>query len=174
LVDKYAEKPALFFFHTHPRDPLGSNFPSSVDLSVSIIYGILGRYAASCIISTYGVFLYGLDWDGYKNVHESDDPTLAKFNLIHDVVASHESIRSWKSHSFQDYVDFYSRYQLFMIVYPSYELIGDIRHYQYSKIMTAPIDYDLIEWYAKLSKRRIMKKMGMSMTKSHKKKNITL
>jgi len=170
LVDKYAEKPALFFFHTHPKDPLSSNFPSSVDLSVSISYSLLGRYAASCIISSYGVFLYGLDWDGYRMVHESDDPILAKYNLIHDVVSAHESIRSWRPYSIQDYIDFYPKYQMFMIVYPSSEMVGDNRHYQFSNLITAPIDYDLIETYKKSSKRRSSKRMGSLMTRNYGKK----
>ena len=145
LVAKYAGRPAMFIFHTHPADPRGSPFPSSHDLSTSIYFAAATRFAANVVISRYGVFVYGLDWDGYKAVNEAKDPKLAILNLSHDVVAAHEAVRSWSAHTIRDYLDFYVRHRLFVFVFPSPEMVGDGRRFTYMWNLESPIDHEVIE-----------------------------
>jgi len=144
LVTKYAERPALFMFHTHPADPRGSPLPSSHDLSTAAYFAATGRYAASVVISRYGVLIFTLDWSGYKAVNEAKDWSLALSNLSHDIVASHEAVRSWSAHSLADYLAFYPRHRLFFAAYPSPEMVADGRRYTYIWNLETPIDHELI------------------------------
>lgn len=143
LVAKYARRPALFLFHTHPADPRASPLPSSHDLSTCIYFASVARFAASVVISRFGVLAYGLDWEGYKAVNEAKDWTLAMLNLSHDVVAAHEAARSWASYTLQDYLAFYPRHRLFVFAYPTPEMVGCGRlRYQWD--LESPIDHEVI------------------------------
>jgi hypothetical protein len=155
LVEKYATQPALFLFHTHPADPRGSAFPSSHDLSTAVHFGATGRYAASVVISRYGVLAHGLDWPSYKAIRNAKNPKLAALNFSHDVVAAHESIRSWSTHTIDDYLAFYPRHRLLMFVYPSPEMVGDSRRITYLGSLEAPIDHELVaEHVADINEQR--------------------
>jgi hypothetical protein len=144
LVAKYAEKPGLFIFHTHPSDPRGSPLPSSHDLAAAVYFGAVSRFAANVVISRYGVLVYGPDWGAYKALHEAKDWNLALLNLSHDVVAAHESIRSWSTYTIADYIKFYPRHRLLFFYYPTSEMVGDMRRFQYLWNLETPIDHDLI------------------------------
>jgi hypothetical protein len=145
LVEKYAARPALFIFHTHPADPRGSPLPSSHDLSAAAFFAAAARFAASAVISRYGVLVFGLDWGGYKAINEAKDRALALLNLSHDVVAAHEAVRSWSPHSLADYLAFYPRHRLIMFVFPSPEMVGDGQRYTYLWDLESPIDHEVIE-----------------------------
>lgn len=144
LVSKYAEMPALFIFHTHPADPRGSPLPSSHDLSTALYFSAIGRYAASVVISRYGVLVYGLDWEGYKAVNEAEDWGLALSNLSHDVVAAHEAIRSWSAYTNADYMSFYPRHRMLFFAYPTPEMVAESRRFTYIGKLESPIDHDII------------------------------
>lgn len=176
LVAKYAKRPALFIFHTHPADPRGSPLPSSHDLSTCIYLAATARFAASVVISRYGVFAYGLDWGGYKAVNEAQDWTLAMLNLSHDIVAAHEAVRSWSAHTLQDYLAFYARHRLFIFVYPTPEMVGDSRHYSYLWNLESPIDHEVIREHSEDIKTHIDKKAtkGRKTTKAEFAKEIKL
>jgi hypothetical protein len=149
LVAKYASRPGLFLFHTHPADPRGSPLPSSHDLSTAIYFSATSRFAACAVISRYGVLVHGLDWSGYKAINEAKDWKLALLNLSHDVVAAHEAMRSWSEYSIANYLSFYPRHRLLMFVYPSPEMVGDLRRYTYLWDLETPIDHDLIAEHSK-------------------------
>jgi hypothetical protein len=149
LVAKYASRPGLFLFHTHPADPRGSPLPSSHDLSTAIYFGATSRFAACAVISRYGVLVHGLDWSAYKAVNEAKDWKLAVLSLSHDVVAAHEAVRSWSAYTIADYLGFYPRHRLLMFVYPSPEMVGDSRRYSYLWNLESPIDHDLIAEHSK-------------------------
>jgi hypothetical protein len=144
LVAKYAEKPGMFIFHTHPADPRGSPLPSSHDLAAAVFFGATSRFAASVVISRYGVLVYGPDWGAYKALHEAKDWKLALLHLSHDVVAAHESIRSWSPHTISEYIDFYPRHRLLFFYYPTAEMVGDMRRFRYLWNLESPIDHEII------------------------------
>ena len=158
LVRKYAEQPALFMFHTHPADPRGSPLPSSHDLSTAVYLAATGRYAASVVISRYGVIMYSLDWSGYKAVNEAKDWDTALGNLSHDVVAAHEAVRSWSAHSLADYLAFYPRHRLVLVTWPSPEMVADGRRFTYLWNLETPIDHELIAEHRDDIQRRAEKK----------------
>jgi hypothetical protein len=145
LVARVAETPGLFLFHTHPDDPRCSALPSSHDLSSAIFFGALGRFAASAVISTYGVLVYGLDWAGFRSVNAAVDGDLALLNLSHDVVAAHEATRSWSRHTLVDYFGFYARHRMFIFTFPTPALVADARGYSYEHSLESPADYKLLE-----------------------------
>lgn len=149
LVEKYASRPGLFLFHTHPSDPRGSPLPSSHDLSTAIHFGATSRFAACAVISRFGVLVHGLDWSSYKAINEAKDWKLALLNLSHDIVAAHEAIRSWSEYTIDDYLDFYPRHRLLMFVYPSPEMVGDSHNYSFMWNLESPIDHALITEYSK-------------------------
>lgn len=143
LVAKYASRPGLILFHTHPADIRGSPLPSSHDLSTAIYFGATSRFAACAVISRYGVIMHGLDWSAYKAINEAKDWKLATLNISHDIVAAHEAIRSWSPYTNADYLAFYPRHQMLLFVYPSAEMVGDSRK-TYSWNLEHPIDHGLI------------------------------
>lgn len=143
LVAKYASRPGLILFHTHPADIRGSPLPSSHDLSTAIYFGATSRFAACAVISRYGVIMHGLDWSAYKAINEAKDWKLATLNISHDIVAAHEAIRSWSPYTNADYLAFYPRHQMLLFVYPSAEMVGDSRK-TYSWNIEHPIDHGLI------------------------------
>jgi hypothetical protein len=148
LVYKVGRIPALFMFHTHPADPAGSPLPSSHDLSTAIYYASAGHYSASMIISRYGILLYGISDYMLKHFTTVDKRVCerARKNFAHDVVAAHESMRSWRAHDLNDYIAFYKQYRLFLYIYPSSEFVAthDKRIYD----LLTPIDYDVIQQHA--------------------------
>jgi proteasome lid subunit RPN8/RPN11 len=158
LVAKYARRPALFLYHTHPADPRGSPLPSSHDLSTSVYFSALARFAAHAVISRYGVLVFGLDWNGYKAVNEAKDWALAMLNLSHDVVAAHEAVRSWSAHGLQDYLAFYPRHRLVMFAYPTPEMVGDGRRYTYMWNLESPVDHEIVEEHRNDIKEHLAKK----------------
>ena len=145
LVAKYADKPALFMFHTHPADIRGSPLPSSHDISTAIYFGATVRFAASVVISRYGALVYTIDWDGYKAITGAKDVNLALSNFSHDVVAAHESIRSWARYTLSDYINFYKQYRLMFVAFPSSEMVADQRRFTYFWSIEAPIDHEIID-----------------------------
>jgi hypothetical protein len=147
LVAKYAARPGLIIFHTHPADPRASPLPSSHDLATAIYFGATSRFAACAVISRYGVLVHGLDWAAYKALHEAKDWKLAVLSLSHDVVAAHEAVRSWSSWTVEDYLKFYPRHRMLMFVYPSPTMVGDSRRFSYLGNLESPIDHDLIREY---------------------------
>jgi hypothetical protein len=149
LVAKYASRPGLFLFHTHPADPRGSPLPSSHDLSTAIYFGATTRFAACAVISRFGVLVHGLDWSAYKAINEAKDWKLAALNLSHDVVAAHEAMRSWSEYTIADYFDFYPRHRLLMFAFPTPEMVGDSRRFTYLSGLETPIDHDLILEHSK-------------------------
>ncbi len=147
MVMRHAEKPALFMFHTHPADPRGSPLPSSHDLSTAAYLSATGRFAASAVVSRYGVLAYALDWVGYKAVNSARNWDLALSNLTHDIVAAHEAVRSWSPHTLGDYLGFYPRHRLFMAAWPSPEMVADGRR-TYLWDLESPIDHELLAEHA--------------------------
>uniref|UniRef100_A0A6C0I0P1 Uncharacterized protein n=1 Tax=viral metagenome TaxID=1070528 RepID=A0A6C0I0P1_9ZZZZ len=144
LVNKYANMVGLFMFHTHPLDLRGSPLPSSYDLSAALYFGSISRFAASVIISRYGILMYGLSLSGYRFLAKSKDYNLSILNLSFDIIAAHESIRSWSKWKLADYVDFYKRYKMFMYIFPSAEYVADNIKYDYEWNLTNPISHELI------------------------------
>ena len=145
LVEQVGKIPALFMFHTHPANIEACPLPSSQDLSTAIYYATNGHYAASMIISRYGILLYGINDDMMKYFyrHNKKDFELARANYAHDVVAAHESMRSWGSHTLKDYIDFYERYRMFLYIYPSSEFVA--QHKSRTFDLLSPIDHEVIE-----------------------------
>jgi hypothetical protein len=144
LVAKYANMPGIILFHTHPADIRCSPLPSSHDLSAAIYFGATSRFAACAVISRYGVFAHGLDWSAYKAINEATDWKLASLNFSHDVVATHEAIRSWSSYTMADYLAIYPRLRMLMFTYPTSEMVGDSRRYTWMWDLESNIDHGLI------------------------------
>jgi hypothetical protein len=128
LVATMSNCPALFLFHTHPDDVHCDPMPSSEDISTSIFFAAINRYAANVIISAYGIILYSASGyvinmiNGFSSNIEWESAVL---NFSHDVVAAHETIRSWSAYTLRDYMDFYSRYNLFIYIYPSSRFVAE-------------------------------------------------
>ena len=144
LVEKYANIPALFMFHTHPSDPRGCPLPSSHDLSTALYFASISKFAASIIISSYGVLMYGLTDNGYQSIIKSRDWNLAVLNLSYDIISAHESIRSWNKWKLSDYIAFYDKYRMFLYVFPSSKFIGDYEKNIIQWSLESPVSYDLI------------------------------
>ena len=146
LVAKYAERPGMFIFHTHPADLRASPLPSSPDISTAIWFGAMGRFAANVIISRYGVLAYTVDAPTFKYLNESGvDWKLGTLNLSHDAVAAHEAVRSWSSFSIPEYLRFFPRHRLIMLSYPSSAMVSDAHRYHYLTSLETPIDHAIIE-----------------------------
>lgn len=145
LVEQVGRIPALFMFHTHPANIEACPLPSSQDLSTAIYYATNGHYAASMIVSRYGILLYGINDEmmKYFYTHNKKDFEMARANYTHDVVAAHESMRSWGSHKLKDYIDFYERYRMFLYIYPSSEFVA--QHKSRTFDLLSPIDHEVIE-----------------------------
>ena len=148
LVAKYAERPALFFFHTHPADERASPLPSSPDLATAIYFAATARFAASAIISRFGVLIYGLAWPAYKSINNSQDWKLALLSYTHDVIASHEAIRSWTWHTLKDYIDFYARMRLIFYAHPSPAMVALGMHAPIMHSLESDVDHEIIDEYS--------------------------
>ena len=148
LVGKYAERPALFFFHTHPADVRASPLPSSPDLATAIYFGATARFAASVVISRFGVLIYGLGWSGYKAINKANDWKLALLNYTHDTIAANESVRSWNWHNLRDYTDLYARMRLFFYTHPSPQMIAAGLHPPIMHSIESDIDHTIIDEYS--------------------------
>jgi hypothetical protein len=148
LVGKYAERPALFFFHTHPADERASPLPSSPDLATAIYFGATARFAASVVISRFGVLIYGLGWTGYKAINAATDWKLALLNYTHDVVAANESVRSWSWHNLRDYTDLYAKMRMFFYAHPSPQMVAAGIHPPIMHCIESSIDHLIISEYS--------------------------
>ena len=148
LVAKYAERPALFFFHTHPADERASPLPSSPDLATAIYFAATARFAASAVISRFGVLVYGLAWPAYKSINNAQDWKLALLSYTHDVVASHEAIRSWAWHTLKDYIDFYARMRLIFFSHPSPAMVALSMHAPIMHSLESEVDHEIIDEYS--------------------------
>jgi len=148
LVGKYAERPALFFFHTHPADERASPLPSSPDLATAIYFGATARFAASVVVSRFGVLIYGLGWAGYKAINAATDWKLALLNYTHDVIAANESVRSWSWHNLRDYTDLYSRMRMFFYAHPSPQMVAASIHPPIMHCIESSIDHLIISEYS--------------------------
>lgn len=148
LVGKYAERPALFFFHTHPADERASPLPSSPDLATAIYFGATARFAASVVVSRFGVLIYGLGWAGYKAINAATDWKLALLNYTHDVIAANESVRSWSWHNLRDYTDLYSRMRMFFYAHPSPQMVAASIHPPIMHCIESNIDHLIISEYS--------------------------
>ena len=148
LVAKYAERPALFFFHTHPADERASPLPSSPDLATAIYFAATARFAASAVISRFGVLVYGLAWPAYKSINNAQDWKLALLSYTHDVVASHEAVRSWAWHTLKDYIDFYARMRLIFYSHPSPAMVALSMHAPIMHSLESEVDHEIIDEYS--------------------------
>lgn len=157
LVTKYASKPGMIIFHTHPSNIKGNPLPSSHDLSTAIYFGASSKFAASAVISRYGVLMYGIDWPVYKAINDAKNWKLATLNYSHDVVAAHEAIRSWRQYTLDDYLKFYPQHRLFIFSFPSSEMVGDMRKDTYLGKLESPIDHSLISSHSDDISRHKMK-----------------
>jgi hypothetical protein len=135
LVQKYMNRPALFIFHTHPAKSLRCPMLSSDDILLSTYTAALSRFAASAVVSLYGVHVTGLSWSGYKAIWSSKFPIQALRNMCHDVVSAHGAIRSWAPFTTREYLDFYPRYQQWIVSYPSAEMAADRK-----KLFSRPLE----------------------------------
>ena len=148
LVAKYAERPALFFFHTHPADLRASPLPSSPDLATAIYFGATARFAASVVVSRFGVLVYGLGWSGYKAINAATDWKLGLLNYTHDVVAANESVRSWNWHNLRDYTDIYAKMRMFFYAHPSPPMVAASVHPAVIHCIESEIDHAIISEYS--------------------------
>jgi hypothetical protein len=144
LVLKYATRPAMFLVHTHPADHRCSPLPSSPDLSTAIRFGVMRQFAAFAVVSRYGVLVHGVEPEQVLAIEAAKDWRLATLAYVHDVVSSHEAIRSWRAYNLDDYIDFYERMRMFLLVYPTPEFVADKRRDTYLWSLEAPTDLELI------------------------------
>ena len=146
MVNEFGNRPALFMFHTHPDDPLCCPLPSSQDLAVSILYGATMRFACSIVISRYGIIMYGVNKNMrvlFFNQRGKADWEYLFLNYSHDVIAGHESMRSWNTYSKREVEDFYNRYRMFFRVYPFSSYVSwDTAS---TTNIKNPIDYEIIQ-----------------------------
>jgi len=148
LVAKYAERPALFFFHTHPADERASPLPSSPDLATAIYFGATARFAASVVISRYGILVYGISWSAYKSINKADDWKLALMNFTHDTIATNESVRSWGFHTLPDYLQLYARMRLTFYAHPTPAMVATSVQPAIMHSLESEIDHSLIDEYS--------------------------
>lgn len=169
MVTRIASKPGLILFHTHPNNERASPLPSSHDLSTAIFLGSASRFAACAVISRYGVLMHGLDWPAYTAMDTAEDWKLVALNLSFDVISAHEAIRSWSQHTLEDYFKFYARHKLISFVFPSSELVGDMRKNKWTWDIEAPTDFDIINDHindikAHIKNRGAAKKTNINVT----------
>lgn len=148
LVSKYADRPALFFFHTHPADERASPLPSSPDLATAVYFGATARFAASVVISRYGVLVYGLSWSAYKSINGAADWKLALLNFTHDVIATNEAVRSWSFHTLPDYLQLYPRMRLTFYAHPSPPMVATGVQPAIMHSLESEVDHSLLDEYS--------------------------
>lgn len=144
LFEKMANKPALFFFHTHPDDPRCGQMPSAADVSASITMGFAGRYAANVMVSKYGVFLYAPSFEAYKDVEDAGDRLLALTNYKKDVSAALDGIRSWRKWSLSDYEALFKQFKMILVVYPSSTYTAHSYLVRFRSLQDAPSYEDVL------------------------------
>lgn len=153
MVEKWARRPALFLFHTHPADPRGSPLPSTHDISTSIYLSSI-NWAINAVISRYGVFVYGMGRQALEAIHASKNFALAVANFSHDVVASHQSMRSWGPHTLADHIDFFRRYRMHCYVWPSSEVVSKLGNPEPEVYdLLSPIDHEIIETHRDIGRK---------------------
>ena len=155
MVEKWARRPALFLFHTHPADPRGSPLPSTHDISTSIYFSSI-NWAINVVISRYGVFMYGANVQALETIHASKNFTLAVANFSHDVVAAHQSMRSWGPHTLADHIDFYRRYRMYCYVWPTSEAVSKLGNPELETYdLLSPIDHEIIETHRDIGRNAV-------------------
>ena len=145
IVAKYENRPALYLFHTHPNHPRSTTFPSSIDLASSIRLSANMRFAGDVVISRHGAMVVSLSYTGYKSVHAAKNVRLALANLVHDVVAAHEAVRSWSLFTIDEYFQFYPRHRLTCLVFPTAEMVADSHQNKYETDLESPVDHELMQ-----------------------------
>lgn len=145
-VSKFSNKPALFIFHTHPNHVRCDPMPSSNDLNSAIENAINSRFAYSIVVSSYGMIFYGLEWPIYKEINEKSGEQYYKAlnNYCLDVTMAHESMRSMRNHSLDDYIKFYENFHLKFVMCPSPKYIADSKTYVYKRDLLSLISYNLL------------------------------
>ena len=145
LVEKMSSRPAAFIFHTHPSDPRGSPLPSPADVSTAITMGYAGRFAANLVISRYGIIMYTLGWQAYRDIHRAKSPGLAMRNLRYDTAAFLSTIKSWADWTLDEYRRAYERYRLLFVVYPSAEYVAAAHLLTFRSDISSPTDFELLD-----------------------------
>jgi hypothetical protein len=144
LVEKYAGRPGLILFHTHPADPQGSPLPSPQDLVASIYMGAGVEFAANAVISRYGVLVYGPDTAALEAMAKAKDQRLALLNYLQDIIGAYTALRSWSEFTLDEFFSFFARHRMFMFLFPSPELVGAKRRDRFIGNLEAPVNTQLI------------------------------
>ena len=168
MVEKWARRPALFLFHTHPADPRGNPLPSTPDISTSIYFSSI-NWAINVVISRFGVFAYSVDREGLKSIHGSKNFPLAVANFSHDVVAAHQSVRSWSPHTMADQLEFFRRYRMYCYMWPTSEVVSALGNpglVTYD--LLSPIDHEIIEMHRDIGRRAMRQRAAPSRQIPHK------
>ncbi len=143
LVRKYAARPAMFLFHTHPHN--AEALPSATDVSLAISLGFAGRFAANIVISRYGIIMYAPSRQAYETVQAAKDPEKALQYYRHDVAAALEGMRrSWDSWTLDDYAHLYQRHKMLYVVYPSSRYTARLNLRRFHSRQDAASDEELL------------------------------
>ena len=149
VVAKLEAKPALFVFHTHPGEGPASTMPSPTDVAGAMHIALSGRFAADLVISPYGVFMYGPNYEFRHAVQSAETFEKAQLTLyrrVADMLAAMEGSRSWSSPwSLETHTNMFRRYDVEYVAFPTDKYAQADRRQMYT---TPPgVDQDQLHYY---------------------------
>jgi len=149
VVAKLEAKPALFVFHTHPGETPASTMPSPTDVAGAMHIALSGRFAADLVISPYGVFMYGPDYEFRQAVQTAEtfkEAQLALYRRVADMLAAMEGSRSWTSPwSLETHAGMFRQYGVEYVAFPTDKYAQADRRWMYT---TPPrVDQDQLHYY---------------------------
>lgn len=149
IVEALEKKPAFFIFHTHPKEAPGSAFPSPTDVVGSMMIAYTGHFIADLMISPYGVFMYGPNYDfrlAIRKCKTAEDAKLTLYRRNADIIAALEGARSWTTPwKLETYIHMAEQYDVEYISFPTYKYAKADRRSLYT--MPPVIDHDHLHDY---------------------------
>ena len=145
LVSRLVNKPAMYFFHTHPGDGVGSGIPSAADIGTALLYTYRGWGAGHLVVSNSGIVVYGAG-DGYlKEVWNSQHPHYTAMRRAFDVLTAMMGRRSWGWWKIRDIETMLANFKVSFVAFPTDVYAHD--YYATVYRSSGPTDFELLEAY---------------------------
>jgi hypothetical protein len=174
VMDKLAAKPAMFLFHTHPGEGMGSTMPSPIDIAGGMLIGYTAEGAADLVISPYGVFMYTPSPRFRADVWKTKDGKrayLATLRRTADLLAALEGARSWKGPwTLRSFSDMLRTYDVEYVVYPTDKYAKAAYRWGYVRNPDEVSPEDLQDYHRRIAKLEKEIENGNKGGKSKKKK----
>lgn len=137
LVEKYADIPGYFLFHTHPLGINADPFPSDADIYSCLLDCYTNRYVGHAVIGEYGIIVYYLNQNRFLQLLPGGP--LKYFTFCYDLINAWNAYTNSSIHINQrDRVSFLEKWGFTMVVIPSSKFISD----SHDKVYTPGVIHD--------------------------------